>query len=135
MARVELGKRTGSFAPGIAVDAKRLVFVSGNVAVDAGGQIVGKGDVGAQTRQIFRNIEAVLAEAGATLRDIVKITTFIVPMERYAEFAAVRAEVFDGQYPASATVGVASLVSPDYLIEIEAIAAVEAGQQGVMGNE
>jgi reactive intermediate/imine deaminase len=125
MARVELGRRTGSFAPGIAVDAQRLVFVSGSVAVDAEGQLVGKGDVGAQTRQIFKNIEAILAEAGATLRDVVKITTFIVPMERYGEFVAVRAELFDGQFPASATVGVASLVSPDYLIEIEAIAAVE----------
>jgi reactive intermediate/imine deaminase len=125
MARVELGKRTGSFAPGIAVEGKRLIFVSGNVSVDASGQLVGKGDVGAQTRQIFKNIDAVLAEGGATLRDVVKITTFIVPMERYAEFSAVRGELFDGQYPASATVGVASLVSPDYLIEIEAIAAVD----------
>ena len=125
MARVELGKRTGSFAPGIAVEGRRLIFVSGNVAVDADGQLVGRGDVGAQTRQIFQNIAAVLAEAGATLADVVKITTFIVPMDRYGEFAAVRAEVFDGQYPASATVGVASLVSPDYLIEIEAIAAVD----------
>jgi reactive intermediate/imine deaminase len=125
MARVELGKRTGSFAPGIAVDAKRLVFVSGNVAVDAEGRPVGKGDVGAQTRQIFRNIEAVLAEAGATLKDVVKITTFIVPMERYAEFAAVRAELFGDTVPASSTVGVASLVSPDYLIEIEAVAVLD----------
>jgi 2-iminobutanoate/2-iminopropanoate deaminase len=126
MARVELGKRTGSFAPGIAVEGKRLIFVSGNVSVDADGQLVGRGDVGAQTRQIFENIEAVLVEGGATLKDVVKITTYIVPMERYAEFSAVRAEVFDGQYPASAAVGVASLVSPDYLIEIEATAVVDA---------
>lgn len=125
MARVELGKRTGSFAQGIAVEGKRLIFVSGNVATDANGQLVGKGDVGAQTRQIFANIAAVLAEAGATLQDVVKITTYIVPMDRYAEFSAVRAEVFAGQYPASAAVGVASLVSPDYLIEIEAIAAID----------
>ena len=93
----------------------------------AADMLVGRDDVGAQTRQIFENIAAVLAEAGATLKDVVKITTFIVPMERYGEFSAVRAEVFEGQYPASATVGVASLVSPDYLIEIEAIAAVEVG--------
>lgn len=124
MARVELGKRTGSYALGIAVDAKRLVFVSGCVATDAEGKLVGKGDVGAQTRQAFANMAAVLAEAGATLKDVVKITTFIVPMERYAEFSAVRAELFDGQYPASSAVGVASLVSDDYLVEIEAIAAL-----------
>lgn len=126
MQRVELGKRTGSFAPGVAVEGGRLVFVSGNVSVDATGQLVGRGDVGAQTRQIFANIAATLAEAGGSLRDIVKITTYIVPMERYPEFSAVRAELFgaEGQYPASAAVGVASLVSPEYLIEIEAIAVV-----------
>src|SRR5262249_36752794 len=106
MARVELGRRTGSFAPGIAVDGKRLAFVSGCVANDAAGNLVGKGDVSAQTRQAFANMAAVLAEAGASLRDVVKITTFIVRMERYQEFSAVRAEVFEGQYPASSTVGV-----------------------------
>ena len=126
MERTELGKRTGSFAPGIAVAGKRLIFVSGNVSLDPNGQVIGKGDVGAQSRQTFRNIEAILAQAGASLKDVVKITTFIVPMDRYAEFAAVRAEVFGGQYPASSTVGVSSLVSPDYLIEIEAIAVVDA---------
>jgi reactive intermediate/imine deaminase len=125
MARRELGKRTGSFAPGIEVSGKRLIYVSGNVGIDANGQIVGKGDVAAQTRQTFRNIEAILAEAGATLKDVVKITTFLVPMNRYGEFAAVRAEVFGGQYPASSTVGVNALVSPDYLIEIEAVAVVD----------
>ena len=126
MQRTELGHRTGSFSPGVAVTGKQLIFVSGNVGVDANGQIVGKGDVGAQTRQIFRNIEAILAQAGASLKDVVKITTFIVPMERYGEFAAVRAEVFAGPYPASSTVGVSALVSPDYLIEIEAVAVVDA---------
>jgi reactive intermediate/imine deaminase len=127
MQRTELGRRTGSFAPGISVTGKQLIFISGSVGVDANGQLVGKDDVGAQTRQIFRNIEALLAQAGASLKDVVKITTFIVPMERYSEFAAVRAEVFAGQYPASSTVGVSALVSPDYLIEIEAIAVVDAG--------
>jgi 2-iminobutanoate/2-iminopropanoate deaminase len=125
MERHELGRRTGSFAPGVAVTGKRLIFVSGNVGVDSSGQVVGKGDVSAQSRQTFKNIEAILAQAGASLRNVVKITTFLVPMERYAEFAAVRAEVFGDQYPASSTVGVASLVSPDFLIEIEATAVLD----------
>jgi reactive intermediate/imine deaminase len=125
MARTALGRRTGSFSPGIAVDGRRLVFVSGCVANDASGQVVGKGDVAAQTRQTFANMAAILAEAGASLADVVKITTFLVPMDRYGEFQAVRAEVFAGRYPASSTVGVNCLVSPDYLIEIEAIAVVD----------
>ena len=124
MKRVELGQRSGSFAKGIAVEGGRLIYVSGSVGTDESGKIVGRDDVAAQTRQTFRNIEAVLKEAGASLRDVVKITTFLVPMERYQEFATVRAEVFGDTVPASSTVGVASLVSPDYLIEIEAIAAV-----------
>ena len=69
--------------------------------------------------------EAIEKKLFTDLKDVVKITTFIVPMDRYSEYAAVRAEVFGGQYPASSTVGVASLVSPDYLIEIEAIAVVD----------
>jgi enamine deaminase RidA (YjgF/YER057c/UK114 family) len=125
MERVELGKRTGSFAPGIAAAGKRHVYVSGCVGNDASGRVVGPGDVGAQTRQAFANMAAVLAEAGATLADVVKITTFIVPMDRYREFTAVREEVFAGRFPASSTVGVASLASPDYLIEIEAIAVLD----------
>jgi 2-iminobutanoate/2-iminopropanoate deaminase len=125
MERYELGLRTGSFAPGVAAAGQRLVFVSGNVGVDATGTVVGMGDVAAQSRQAFKNIEAILAQAGASLKDVVKITTFLVPMERYAEFAAVRAEVFGDYYPASSTVGVASLVSSDYLIEIEAIAVLD----------
>ena len=125
MGRVELGKRSGSFAQGIAVEGKRLIYVSGNVGIDESGKVVATDDVAAQTRQTFANIEAVLAEAGASLRDVVKITTFLVPMERYQEFARVRAEVFGDTLPASSTVGVASLVSPDYLVEIEAVAVVD----------
>ena len=123
--RRELGKRTGSFAQGIAVRAGRTVYVSGKVGVDESGKIVGTDDLAAQTRQTFANIQATLSEAGASLSDVVKITTFIVPMERYQEFARVRAEVFGESVPASSTVGVASLVSPEYLIEIEAIAVVD----------
>ena len=124
MKRVELGKRSGSFAQGIAVEGGRLIYVSGKVGTDGSGQVA-TDDVAAQTRQAFSNIAAVLGEAGAALRDVVKITAFLVPMERYREFARVRAEVFGDTVPASSTVGVASLVSPEYLIEIEAVAVVD----------
>ena len=125
MARVELGKRTGSFSQGISTTGKRTIYVAGHVGTDESGEIVSKTDVGAQTRQIFKNIAAVLAEGGATLQDVVKITTYMVDMSRYSEFSTVRAEVFDGKYPASAAVGVAALLLPEYLIEIDAIAVVD----------
>jgi enamine deaminase RidA (YjgF/YER057c/UK114 family) len=124
MQRREIGTRTGNYAPGLVVEGGRTVFLSGCVAEDAQGNIVGKGDLGAQARQAFANMAALLAEAGGSLKDVVKLTTFVVPMERFGEFAAVRRELFAPDFPASSTVGVTALASPDYLIEIEAIAVI-----------
>jgi 2-iminobutanoate/2-iminopropanoate deaminase len=103
------------------------IYVSGHVAQDADGKVVGKGDMAAQTRQVFANIEAVLAEAGATLEDVVKITTYITDMSAYAAFSAVRAEMFPNAGMASATVAGAVLVSDDFLVEVEAIAVKGSG--------
>jgi len=103
------------------------IYVSGHVAQDATGKVVGKGDMAAQTRQVFASIEAVLAEAGATMEDVVKITTYITDMSRYAEFSAVRAEVFPNAGMASATVAGVELVSPDFLVEVETIAVIGSG--------
>ncbi len=103
------------------------IYVSGHVAQDADGKVVGKGDMAAQTRQVFANIETVLAEAGATLEDVVKITTYITDMSAYAAFSAVRAEMFPNAGMASATVAGAVLVSDDFLVEVEAIAVKGSG--------
>ncbi|TAK21816.1 MAG: RidA family protein [Chloroflexota bacterium] len=124
MERRVLGTSRGSFSLGITVTGGRHVYVSGCVSSDHDGRIVGRGDVGAQSRQAFANMAAVLAEAGGTLADVVKLTAFVVPMDRYREYAAVRAELFAGHFPASSTVGVTVLADPDYLIEIEAVAVV-----------
>jgi enamine deaminase RidA (YjgF/YER057c/UK114 family) len=100
-----------------------LVLLSGTVALDASGNAVGIGSVAEQTRFIFGEIARLLAEAGGSLSDVVKITTYLTSMDNYSEFAAVRAEVFPGpQKPASATVGVSALVDPRLLVEIEAVA-------------
>src|SRR4051812_29582487 len=83
--RGEMGKRAlqpggirarGSYSPGWEVSGGRLVFVAGQVPWDANGQTVARGDPAGQTRQVFENIHAVLAEAGATLGDVIKITIF-----------------------------------------------------------
>jgi enamine deaminase RidA (YjgF/YER057c/UK114 family) len=102
-----------------------IVFVSGQVAVDAGGNIVGEGDAGAQARQCFRNIEAALNAAGADWDDVTKITSFMVNVDDYSAYAAARLEVFPDSGPASSTVIIKGLVNPKYLIEIEAIAVIE----------
>ena len=103
------------------------IYVAGQVAQDPDGNTVGVGDMTAQARQVFANIAAVLAEAGATMADVVKITTYVTDMARYAEYSAVRAEVFPDARIASATVSSPRLVRPEYLVEVEATAVVGCG--------
>ena len=100
----------------------RLVLISGTVALDAAGNVVGDGSVTEQARFIFRQIADLLGEAGGSLANVVKINTYLTDMKRYGEFAAVRAEAFrDLEKPASAAVGVNALIDPRLLIEIEAM--------------
>ena len=104
--------------------AGNIVFVSGQVSVDAAGGVVGRGDCGAQAEQTFSNVEAALRAAGATFDDVTKITAFLVNVDDYPAYAAVRNGIFPENGPASASVIVKELVSPDFLIEIEAVAVV-----------
>lgn len=101
------------------------IYVSGQAALDADGKVVGKGDTKAQTRQVFANIKTVLESAGASLGNIVKITVFTTDMSRLGETHEVRAEVLPDPAPASTAVEIKSLVFPDLLIEIEAIAVIQ----------
>ena len=107
-----------------AVQVGNTIYVSGQVAMDESGNIVGKNDVRAQTRQVIANISAVLAEAGASLDDVVKVTMFITDMSRAGEAREVRLEFFTRQPPASTGVEVNALAHPDLLVEIEAIAVL-----------
>jgi enamine deaminase RidA (YjgF/YER057c/UK114 family) len=102
--------------------AGRTIQLSGNVGFDAQGAIA-SGGIEAEARQTFANLEATLERAGATLDDITKITAFIVDVEDYPGYAAVRGEVFADRLCASSTVVVAGLVV-DARIEIEAVAFV-----------
>ena len=114
-------------AQGVQVDG--LVYTSGQVALDPEGNLVGKDDMGAQARQVFENIRAVLAEAGGSMDDVVKITSFITDMSQYADFAAARTEAFPNNIPASSTVATPELVNPDLLVEVEAVAIIGVGTQ------
>ena len=100
------------------------VFISGQVAIDAEGQLVGKGDLVAQTRQVLENIKALVEAAGGNMDDIVKTTTFVTSMQDFAKTVPTRREYFHEPYPASTAVQVARLVDPDWLIEIEATAVL-----------
>ena len=122
----KLARPAGIFSPGVKVPAGRLIFVSGQVARNAAGETVGKGDIRAQTRQTLENVKAVLEAAGATLDDVVKVTVFVTDVSHFKAIHEVRAEYFTRDYPASTLVEVKSLVSPDLMIEIEAIAVTSA---------
>jgi 2-iminobutanoate/2-iminopropanoate deaminase len=122
----KLAKPAGIFSPGVKVPAGQLIFVSGQVARNAAGETVGKGDIRAQTRQTLENVKAVLEAAGATMDDIVKVTVFVTDVSHFKAIHEVRAEYFRHDYPASTLVEVKSLVSPDLMIEIEAVAVTSA---------
>ena len=115
----------GSYSPGWEVSGGRAVFVAGQIPWDEDGNTVCKGDVAGQTRQVFANIGAVLAEAGGSLDDVVKITVFAADIRYRDEINRVRTETFSEPYPASTQVAVASLVDPEWLVEIEAVAFIE----------
>ena len=106
------------------MEGGRLLYISGQVAWDAGGDIVGKGDVRAQARQTFQNLRQVLRAAGGDLTDLMKITTYIIKIEDFPAVAEARSEVFQGQLPASTLIVVRSLFHPDFLIEVEGVAVV-----------
>jgi enamine deaminase RidA (YjgF/YER057c/UK114 family) len=107
-----------------AVRAGDLVTVSGQVALGAGGEIVGEGDSHAQAEQVFDNLEAVLRAAGAALSDIISLTCYLVGPEHYPAYAAVRAQRLGAQRPAGTAVIVDSLLDPRFLMEVQALAVV-----------
>jgi enamine deaminase RidA (YjgF/YER057c/UK114 family) len=109
--------------------AGKLVYVSGQVSWDASGNVVGKGDMRAQSEQVFRNVGAALKAAGAGWGDVIKMNGYMVGMhaERVTAYREVRQRFLkEGALPASTLVGVERLVDPDLLLEVEVVAAVSA---------
>ena len=103
----------------------QLIFISGQTAIDREGQIVGKDDFEKQAIQVFENIRAALNSVGATFSNLVKITTYLTAIQNREMLGKVRSRYFDqNNLPTSTLVEVKSLAHQDYLIEIEAVAAV-----------
>lgn len=104
----------------------RLLFISGQVAADSTGALVGAGDVRAQASQIFDNLGVALASKGATFRQVAKLTVFLRDMNDLAAFREVRDRYIDpAAPPASSLVQVSGLVRAEFLLEVEAIAIVQ----------
>lgn len=103
----------------------RLVFVAGQVSADKSGNVVGKGDFKAQSKQVFENLKAAVEAAGGTLADVAKINVYATDLTQLAALREVRQQYFTGNPPASTLIQVVALARPEYLLEIEAILVVD----------
>jgi len=108
----------------LVVGEGRHVVLSGQVAWDERRHVVGVGDMRAQSRQTFSNIQAFLAAVGGEMDDVISIVTYVTTPENLREIHEVRAEFFSPPYPVSTLVEVAALVDPELLIEVTATAVV-----------
>src|SRR5215470_2600560 len=103
----------------------RTIYISGQIAYDKDGKLVGApGDMKAQAEQVFKNLEAALAAAGAKFSDVVKMNSYITDMSKIQAVRDVRAQYFKDVSPASTFVQVAGLVRPELLLEVEVVAVV-----------
>ena len=119
----------GAYSSAVTVRPGRLMFIAGQVAVDENGEMVGKGDFPAQVRQVFHNLEQVLASAGATFQNVVQFTTYLTRAQDIEGLIATRREVFaraypEGDYAPNTLLIINRPVGEEFLLEVEAIAAL-----------
>ena len=112
------------YSQGILADSGELLFIAGQTASDASGKVVGKGDIEAQARQVFQNLEAVLKEAGGSIDNLVMTTTYLTDIKYREGYNKVRNQFYKKIPPSSTLVVVRGLANPDYLIEISGIAVL-----------
>jgi enamine deaminase RidA (YjgF/YER057c/UK114 family) len=129
-----LAKPTGYTHVVVALDG-RTVYIAGQVALDSTGQLVGSGDFRAQAEQVLRNLDRAISSVGGSLQDMVKTTTFITDLRHLPALREVRSKHLDaGRPPASTLLVVSSLASPDFLIEIEAVAVLRKAVRFTSGE-
>lgn len=109
-----------------AVKVGNLIEVTGTVASGDDGNVVGKDDAYAQTKYIYQKIEKVLQRAGAEMKDVVRVRMFVTDISRWQEYGKAHSEFFKDIKPCNTMVEVRALIEPDYLIEIEATAIIDA---------
>ena len=123
----ELGSPPG-YSQIVDVSASRIIFIAGQTALDHDGNVVGRGDFSAQATQVFVNLAHALRASGCTAANLVKLTVFLTNMENLAAYREARNRFFASVTPVAAPavtlVEVSRLYGPDFLIEIEAIAAI-----------
>ncbi len=101
------------------------IYVAGQLPYDKDGTLIGKGDIKAQTRRVFENIQKIVVAGGGKMDDVVKITVFVTDVRFREPYGEVRSEFFGPNPPACTLVQISNLAIPDALIEIEAVAVVD----------
>ncbi|HET6491775.1 MAG TPA: RidA family protein [Burkholderiales bacterium] len=110
-----------SYSHGIIVEAGKTLYVAGQTARDAQGNVVCKGDAAGQTRQVLENMKKVIEGAGGRMEDVAKTTVYITDIKHREAVGRVRQEFFKGDPPANTLLVISGLADPDFLVEIEAI--------------
>jgi enamine deaminase RidA (YjgF/YER057c/UK114 family) len=116
------------FSQVVVASGRRTVFISGQVSMDAEGNLVAEADFAGQARQVYANVQQALAGAGARPADVTKLTTYVIGYrpELRSILAEARVAIFGStELPASTLVGVQALAEPGYLLEVEAIAVLD----------
>ena len=109
-----------------AIQIDKTLFISGQVPLDMELNSVGEGDIAAQTEQVYANMEKVLKNAGGTMRNIVMLKIYCTDLDAYDKHTrSIRKKYFGDYYPATTAVEVRRLYRPEYMIEIEALAAMD----------
>jgi 2-iminobutanoate/2-iminopropanoate deaminase len=117
-------QKSRAYSPAVITEGGKIVWIAGPTGQrDAGGNSLA-GDFDAQTRQTFKNIEATLREAGASLKDMVTMTVFLIDGRYTTRMTEIRTEIFGDDFPASAAITVRGFADPNMMIEIQGIAVV-----------
>lgn len=118
-------QKSRAFSPAIVTEGGRIVWIAGHTGQKDGDGNSLAGNFEAQTYQTFRNIEATLKEAGATLKDIVTVTVFLSDARNTTRMTEIRTELLGSDFPASAAITVTGFADPTMLIEIQGVAVIE----------
>ena len=132
MTRKSVGTNPATVAPpmkphysnSIRTESGPLLFVAGQVALDADGKLVGEGDIHAQATQVLENIRSIVEANGGTMADIAQVTVYVRDIEAFNSISDIRESYFPCSGPASAIIEVSALAWPEFLIEIAAVAAL-----------
>jgi 2-iminobutanoate/2-iminopropanoate deaminase len=116
------------YAPVVTVRGGTTVYVSGLVSRDKQGNVIGKGDMAAQIRQVGENLKLSLEAAGASLKDLVRTCTYVTDIDEFFKHVDMRQKYFGEALPTSSTIGVSRLSHPDFMVEVEAFAVIEDPQ-------